>query len=477
MHVNRSSALRQSNGINRRYTGSPASLRQRNHQSQSTQGCAGRGRHRTRCRLRQGGDQMMLIAAFFALVFVYSLVSRRLERTVITAPILFTLLGVLMSFSHEALTELAMDRKDLLVIAELGLVMTLFTDAARVRPRMLKGDTNLPVRLLTVGMLLTIVLGMLGAVVVVRSLTWWEAGILAAILAPTDAGLGQAIVSSPRVPRRIRQALNVEAGLNDGLSVPFLMFFIALAQARETGAGGSVLARFLMEQLGYGTLIGVGVGLIGGWLLGLAQRKAWMAVPLTQLGVVALPIACVLASEASGASMFIAAFVASLATQAGFSEVGKHSVEFTEDWGQLLNYFVFFLFGLLITLVWKQFDFAIVAYALLSLTLIRMIPVALALRGTHLSKPTVLFMAWFGPKGLASIVLGLVYLEGETNLPGETTIKLIVMATVLLSILAHGISALPAINRYTRAIAALGDDAPEHETVEMDRASAGTNSA
>ncbi|WP_321939901.1 cation:proton antiporter [Paraburkholderia sp. J8-2] len=416
---------------------------------------------------------MTLIAAFVVLVFAYSLVSRRLERTIITAPILFTGLGALMSFSHEALHELALDRKDLLLIAELGLVMTLFTDASRVRPHMLKGETNLPVRLLSTGMLLTIALGILGAMVVLGSLTWWEAGIVSAILAPTDAGLGQAIVSSTRVPRRIRQALNVEAGLNDGLAVPFLMFSIALAEVKETDAGGSVLLRFVVEQLGYGTLVGLGTGLLGGWLLGLARRKEWMAESLTQLGVVALPFACVLLSEATGASMFIAAFVAGLATQAGFSEVGKHSVEFTEDWGQLFDYFVFFLFGLLVTQVWSQFTFAIVAYAVLSLTLIRMVPVAIALKGTRLSWPTVLFMGWFGPRGLASIVLGLVYLEGKTGLPGETTIKLVVMATVLLSIFAHGLTALPGVNHYKHAVDLLDNSAPEHETADVDRASAG----
>jgi NhaP-type Na+/H+ or K+/H+ antiporter len=282
---------------------------------------------------------MILIAAFISMVFLYSLVSRRLERTVLTAPILFTALGVLMAVSQEALNELAMDRKELLLVAELGLVMTLFTDASRVRPRMLKGEANLPVRLLSTGMLLTILFGVLFAMVVFRTLTWWEAGILAAILAPTDAGLGQVIVNSPQVPQRIRQALNVEAGLNDGLAVPFLMFFIALAEARETSRGGAVLTRFLIEQLGYGTLVGLGIGLLGGWLLGLAGRRTWMAEPLAQVGVVVLPLACLVVSEATGASMFIAAFVAGLATQAGFSEVGKHSVEFAEDWGATLQLF------------------------------------------------------------------------------------------------------------------------------------------
>ncbi|MFM0136319.1 cation:proton antiporter [Caballeronia grimmiae] len=411
---------------------------------------------------------MLIIAAFVSTVFLYSLISRALERTVLTAPILFTAFGALMSLSHEALNELALDRKNLLLVAELGLVMTLFADASRVSPSMLKGETNLPARLLSTGMLLTIALGVLCAMVVLGTLSWWEAGILAAILAPTDAGLGQVIVSSPRVPPRIRQALNVEAGLNDGLSVPFLMFFIALAEASETSRGGAVLSRFLIEQLGYGTLVGLAVGLLGGWSLGFAERKRWMAEKVAQLGVAALPLGCVVASEATGASMFIAAFVAGFATQVGFGQVGKHSVEFAEDWGQFFNYFVFFMFGLLVTRVWTQFNFAIVAYSVLSLTLVRVVPVAIALWGTHLSRASVLFIGWFGPRGLASIVLGLVYLNGETALPGEATIKLVVMATILLSIFAHGVTALPAIGRYVSAIDRLGDDAPEHQHEILD---------
>ena len=415
---------------------------------------------------------MVLFAAFISLIFLYSLVSRRLEGSILTAPMLFTAAGALLTILPEARGELVVDQKSLLLIAELGLVMTLFTDASRVSPRILKGSANLPARLLGTGMLLTIVLGALCAKLVFGALSWWEAGILAAILAPTDAGLGQVIVNSTLVPQRIRQALNVEAGLNDGLSVPFLMFFIALAAAEEASGSGMVLIRFLVEQLGYGALIGLAGGLAGGWLLGIAQRRSWMAESLAQLGVVALPFACMVASEATGASMFIAAFVAGLAAQIGFSEVGKHSVEFTEEWGQIFNLFVFFLFGLLVTRFWTQFSLPILAYGVLSLTLIRMVPVAIALRGTGLSRATVLFMGWFGPRGLASIVLGLVYLEGESHLTGEPTIKLAVMVTVLLSIFAHGITALPGISRYAKAIALLNDNVPEHEAVAPARESA-----
>ena len=410
---------------------------------------------------------MVLIAAFVSVVFAYSLVSRRLARTIVTAPIVFTAAGALIWLLPPTLGELMFDRKAVLLIAEVGLVMTLFTDASRINPQMLKGNRNLPVRLLSIGMLPTILLGTLCAMVVLGGLSWWEAGILAAILAPTDAGLGQVIVTSRRVPVRIRQALNVEAGLNDGMSVPFLMFFIALAEAREGIASpGTVLTRFLGEQLGYGIVLGLGFGLVGGWLLGLAHRREWMAAPLAQLGVVVLPLLCVITSEVTGASMFIAAFVAGLCVQAGFAEVGRESVEFAEDWGQLFDFFIFFVFGLFVARAWAQFTPAVALYALLSLTVVRMVPVALALSGTGLSRPTVLFMGWFGPRGLASIVLGLVYLELEVALPGEPTIRLAIMATVLLSILAHGLSALPGIEAYARKIESLGAGAPEFQAVE-----------
>ncbi|MDP3851361.1 MAG: cation:proton antiporter [Luteolibacter sp.] len=383
----------------------------------------------------------MLLAVFIGLLFAYSLVSARLEKTVVTAPIIFTLAGIAVFFRIQPAAG-RMDTGAFLSLAEIGLVLLLFTDASRTDLRVLRNIRELPARLLSAGMLLTILLGALAAKLVFPQLTIWEAGILSAILAPTDAGLGQIIVNSPLVPMRVRQALNVEAGLNDGLSVPFMLFFIAMAAA---GAGDASFARFIGEQLGLGLLVGAGVGLIGGWLLAVARRTEWMSESFLQLAVVALPVFCLLFSEPLGASPFIAAFVAGLFVQVSFKHAGKHSVEFTEEWGQIINLSVFFLFGMMVGREYGGFGAAPFIYALLSLTIVRMLPVAVSLAGSGLDKCTVVFMGWFGPRGLASIVLGLVYLEQEKHLPGEQVTRLAVMATVLLSIIAHGLSASPGI--------------------------------
>lgn len=397
---------------------------------------------------------MPLFIIFIVLVFLYVIISGRLERTVITAPILFSLAGILILTFFPKLLEHGTGISNFLLLAEVGLVMTLFTDATQVNLKILRSNSYLPIRLLGIGMLLTILLGAVAALLIFDRISIWEAGILAAILAPTDAGLGQVIVTSPKVPLRIRQVLNVEAGLNDGLSVPFMMFFIALASKGTEGAG-SVLSRFVVEQLGYGALIGIGLGLAGGWLLGLAGKKKWMSESLQQIGLVVIPVLSIVLSEPVGASMFIVAFVAGLAVQVGFRNAEKSSIEFTERWGQVFNYLVFFLFGLIISRDWHSFTLPVLLYAILSLTVIRMLPVMLALIGAKLSTATQLFMGWFGPRGLASIVLGLVYLEESAILPSESTIRLTVMMTVLISVFAHGLTAKPGINFYVKKIVKL----------------------
>jgi NhaP-type Na+/H+ or K+/H+ antiporter len=387
----------------------------------------------------------MLLAIFIVLLFAYSLASGLLAKTPFTAPIVFTLAGML-AYPLAGSRLAGADIHSFLTLAEIGLVLLLFTDASRTNLKLLNHIRELPARLLSAGMPLTILLGALAAKLVFPQFSWWEAGILAAILAPTDAGLGQIIVNSPLVPERIREALNVEAGLNDGLSVPFLLFFMAMAGGGEAG-----FARFIGEQLGLGLAVGLGIGLIGGWLLETARVRKWMADSFLQIAVVALPVFSLMLSKPLAASPFIAAFAAGLGVQVFFKHAGKHSVEFTEEWGQILNLSVFFLFGLMIGRVEGLFSAAPFIYAILSLTIVRMLPVAVALKGCGLDRKTVAFMGWFGPRGLASIVLGLVYLTESGDLPGEHATRLAVMATVLLSIFAHGLSAQPGIRALAQA--------------------------
>src|SRR5215813_4921869 len=360
---------------------------------------------------------MVTIAIFVVVVFLYSLVSRRLEHTVITAPIVFASAGMLLILAMPGLHDLTMQRDTYRELAEIGLVMLLFADAARINLKTLQSRERLPLRLLSIGMLLTILLGAIAAHLIFPQLSIWEAGILAAILAPTDAGLGQVIVHSPRVPLRVRQALDVEAGLNDGLSVPFLMFFIAVSQLGTEGAH-RVLLTYVIEQLVLAALVGVAIGLVGGWLLSQARHQAWMAESVQQLGLVTLPVLSILACEPVGGSMFIAAYVAGIAVQIGYRDASALSVEFIDGWGQLFVYFVFFFFGLLVALACTRFSLVHALYAILSLTVVRMIPVAVAVIGTRLSAATVLFMGGFGPRGLVSMVLGFVSLGKEPQLPG-----------------------------------------------------------
>lgn len=404
---------------------------------------------------------MYLLIIFLLALLIYSVLSNPIGKTSITPPIFFTSLGIATNFLFPELFQLAQNRSGLLVMAELGLVFLLFTDASRIDLKLLHSIGALPARLLSIGMLLTIGLGAVLAKLIFPSLTIWEAGILSAILAPTDAGLGQVIVTSEKVPLKVRQALNVEAGLNDGLSVPFMLFFIALA-AYGIDDNSAKLGTFIGEQLGIGALIGLLVGGVGGLLIGRCKDRQLISGEYLQIAVMTLPLLCLPLCELAEASMFIASFVAGLATQIKFQGVGNHSVEFAEEWGQVLNQGVFFLFGMTVAHNWSDLSASAVLYAIASLTIVRMVPVAISLIGTGLTPSSLAFIGWFGPRGLASIVLGLVYLQQDKFLSGEPVIRAAVIATVFLSIFAHGLSAQPLLNLYSRKVRQLPVNAAEN---------------
>lgn len=402
---------------------------------------------------------MIFLLAFALLVFGYALVSGWVER-VATAPIAFTLAGVLAPLLQPDLLGPEFQLSQYLWMAEGGLVLLLFTDASRTNLARLKAVRELPARLLGPGMLLTIALGAVVAWMVFPQLSVWESCALAAILSPTDAGLGQVIVQSPRVPERVREALNIEAGLNDGLAVPFLLFFMAMLEAGG-GTTEASLVRFLGQQLGLGVLLGGGIGLAGGWLLRRAARAGRLSEDFTPHGVLALPVLCFLLAEPIGASMFIAAFTAGLSARLLFPPAGQHAAEFAAQSGQLLNLAVFFLFGLTVGRFLADLTPGLFVYAVLSLTVVRMLPVAVGMSGAGLDRATTLFMGWFGPRGLASVVLGLVFIERELGTTGDATIRGAIMATVLLSVLLHGLTARPGIAWYERRVRAFRAGAPE----------------
>ena len=411
---------------------------------------------------------MIDLLVLAVVVFLFGLISRRLEGTILTAPIVFVAAGVLLGPALFGVAEFALDEHTVLLLSEIALAVVLFTDAAQTNLRALRQNEALPLRLLGIGMPLTIALGAGVAALLLTDLTFWEAAIVGTVLAPTDAALGQPVVSNPRVPARIRQALNVEAGLNDGLSVPFLALFLTLAEAEEEHLSASVWERFAMEQVGLGVLVGVGVGLAGGWLVSLASRREWMNESFQRLALLALAIVAWALADQIGGNGFIAAFVGGLVVGPTVRRVGERLIRFTEAEGQLLSLSVFFIFGVLAAGLTRSLSWTIVLYALLSLTVIRMLPVALSLLGTRLRGVTVLFAGWFGPRGLASIVLGLVVVEEAPLLPGRTEIEAVVTLTVLLSVLLHGLTAVPLSAAYARRIEGMAADVPEkREAVVM----------
>src|SRR5215216_6769521 len=403
-----------------------------------------------------------------AVVFAFGLVSRRLEGTILTAPIFFVVAGAILGPAVLGLVEFGLDTHTVLLVSEIALSLVLFTDAASINLSVLRQNEGLPLRLLGIGMPLTIALGTASAALLLTDLTFWEAAIVGTVLAPTDAALGQAVLSNPRVPVRVRQALNVEAGLNDGLSVPFLALFLTLAVAEEELQPASYWIRFALEQVGLGILVGVGVGLVGGWLVSWASKREWMSGSFRRLALLALALIAWALADQIGGNGFIAAFVGGLAVGPTVERVGEQLIRFTEAEGQLLNLSVFFIFGVLVIGLIQPLSWQVALYALLSLTLVRMLPVALSLYGTHLRGISVLFAGWFGPRGLASIVLGLIVVSEAPMLPGRDEIELVVASTVLLSVLLHGVTAAPLSAVYARWVEGMAADAPEKQgTVEL----------
>jgi NhaP-type Na+/H+ or K+/H+ antiporter len=374
-------------------------------------------------------------------------VSRRLTQLNVSGAMFFTTAGLLAG-PVLGLLDLHVEGEQVKLLAEITLTLVLFADASRISLRALRHEFVVPARLLGVGLPLTIVAGTLIGAAIVPGLGLAEACVLAIVLACTDAALGQAVVSDVRVPSRIRQGLNVESGLNDGLCVP--LFFIAIAIA-ETDAGttsGSSAAQLVFEQIGYGLVGGIVAGAAGGLALQLAARRRLVEPHWLQILGVASALLAAGIANALGGSIFIAAFSGGFLFGTLRGGTGGEVTYLIDEGGELFNAVTFTVFGAVILgPVLDEVTWQLALYAALSLTVVRMLPVALAMLGTGVRRPTLGFMGWFGPRGLASIVFAVILLD-DTDLPHLDTLLLAITVTVALSVYAHGLTARPLTERY-----------------------------
>jgi NhaP-type Na+/H+ or K+/H+ antiporter len=377
-------------------------------------------------------------------------ISGRLSGTPITPAMVFVAVGLLVG--PKVLGEIDVESSSATVraLAEATLALVLFCDASRIDLGQLRRAVGVPVRLLGIGLPLTIALGALGAAVIFDQLSVEEAVILAIVLAPTDAALGQAVVTEPRIPGRIRQGLNVESGLNDGICVPLLFAAVAVADVESEISDGRSPATLLLEEVGYGIVGGVLAGLVVAAIVIYAGRRNLIAGQWQHVIPAAGAALAYGTASALDGSGFIAAFVAGMTFRLALKRDPADLNELGEQVGNVLNGVTFVLFGaILLGPALGELSWELALYAVLSLTIVRMLPVAIAMLGTRARAPTLGFLGWFGPRGLASIVFAVIVIE-ESNLPHEHLIVLAIYLTVGLSVFAHGLSAAPLADRYAR---------------------------
>ena len=414
-------------------------------------------------------NEIVGFVAVLLAILAAAAVSKRIRGTVITLPMIYVGLGLLLSDLGLGLVHMGPDSEFVRIIAELTLVLVLASDAARINMRRLAKDHNLPIRLLGIGLPLTMFMGTLLAALIFDNLLLGEAAVLGILLAPTDASLSQAVISNPLVPARIRQTLNIESGLNDGIAMPFLLLAISMVGAEEFGG----FARWIelgISQIILGVLAGALVGILGRFFISWGRKSGWMSSRFQKISAIALALMAYGVAILIGGNEFIAAFVmgvavANTAPDEKMEDLNEH-LEVEVDLLILLTFMI--VFGaILLPKAIQMIDWKIALYAVLSLTVVRMLPVFVSMIGVQAKAVTVGFLGWFGPRGLASILYLFTVLDTD-SMPGVDTIYAVTLITVLFSVFAHGISAAPAARWYGRIMGddeLVGKDAVEHQDV------------
>jgi NhaP-type Na+/H+ or K+/H+ antiporter len=407
------------------------------------------------------------VAILAAFLLVYSAVAGRIEQSWMSGPILFVAAGLILGPLGLDLVHTSMAEEGVRVLAEATLAMVLFTDAANADFRVVSRSVGIPERLLLVGLPLTIVLGFLAAAALFPGLDVIELALIATILAPTDAALGKPVVTSPAVAAPIREGLNLESGLNDGICVPVVLILLELSVG--THLSGFTMSHALWvvaEEIGIGLVVGLVSTALAALILRASVKRGWVSERWVEVPVLAVAIMAFAAAQAIGGSGFIACFVGGLVVS-WLAPRRKHDLlRGAEGIGEALGLLTWVAFGAISAgQILGRITVPVLLYAVLSLTVVRMLPVVLCLAGTGMSTTRKLFIGWFGPRGLASIVFGIIVFNEQ--LPGNDTLEAVVICTVLLSVVAHGVSANPLLSAFGSR---LGD--PKERPAAPGRASA-----
>lgn len=390
-----------------------------------------------------------LLAALLTLV--YGLFSQLAEKLALTAPMLFMLVGIAVSPLGFGLFDVDFDTGFIQTLAEITLMLILFVDATEIKLSDLRAAGGIPTRLLSIALPVSMVLGFVTGVLLFDDVSLWAIALIALILSPTDAALGQAVIKSDTLPATIKRSISVESGLNDGIALPpILVCIAALSIGNGVSDHSSDWLKFLSLQLTVGPSAGAAVGWIGGKLVEKAVNKQWMSPLFQRLSALSLAILAFALAELLGGNGFIAAFCGGLFLGVTTPAVRERIQEFGEAEGQQLALFIFLIFGMIgVPFAYEHWDIRALVYALCSLTVIRMLPVALSLRGSAADARASLFIGWFGPRGIASI-LYLLMVIGAIGVTGVEYVLSVIVLTVLLSVLLHGASAAPLAARFSR---------------------------
>lgn len=395
-----------------------------------------------------------LLIFFALLIFSFGLFSRLAERKFVTGPMVFMTVGILGSSMVFGFFHVTPDMGPVKLVAELALTLVLFIDASLIDRSALSGASpRIPTRLLLIGLPLTMIFGTGLGYLMFDGVSIWAIMMMALILSPTDAALGQAVVKSEAVPLRIRQSISVESGLNDGIALPPLLICMALLGA-DAGEHEGAWLGFVIKQITLGPVVGLAVGWLGGMLIQKMSDRGWMEETFQRLSALPIAILAFAFAESVGGNGFIAAFVAGIGLTMGITSTHvRHRVqEFGETEGMQLILIVFLIFGLAMVPVAAQYwGLRELVYALASVTVIRMVPVAICLLGGKLDWKTVAFIGWFGPRGIAS-VLYLLMAVAAIGIEGYETVMSVIVLTITISVYAHGISALPLSSRYGKSV-------------------------